>query len=143
MAKAKKAKSAPKPAKAVNTVREQAAKQQDKARQPRRLKQTASLAASPFKALASVIGSILRPLKFLLAPFKTRPMRFVGRILSKILLLNYFKGSWHELRQVIWPKRKETTKLTFAVIMFAIVFGITISIVDFGLDKLFRKVLLQ
>lgn len=97
------------------------------------------------KLLAPVgrfLKRIAHPFRFVLAPFKTKPMRFIGRILAKILLLNYFRQSWQELKQVTWPGRRETIQLTFAVFVFAISFGLLIAVVDFGLDKLFREVLL-
>lgn len=83
------------------------------------------------------------PFSFLLIPFKNRPMRFIGRILATVLLINYFRQSWKELRQVTWPDRKQTTQLTLAVFAFAIVFTIVIALVDLGLDKIFRKVFVK
>ena len=71
------------------------------------------------------------------------PFRVVGRFLYKYLVPPYFKNSWRELQLVTWPNRKQTRDLTFAVILFSIVFGIMVAIVDFGLDKLFKKVILQ
>lgn len=124
------------------SFREQSAKQREKAAQPRRLRKTATSAAKPVKAARSGIGKLFKPLGFILTPFKTKPMRAIGRFLSKILLLNYFRASWQELRQVTWPNRKETTKLTSAVIIFALVFGVFITVVDYGLDKLFRWIIL-
>lgn len=44
---------------------------------------------------------------------------------------------------VTWPSRQQTRQLTFAVILFSIVFGILVALVDFGLDKLFKKVILH
>lgn len=96
-----------------------------------------------FGALGRFFKRIFRPFRFVLKPFKTRPARFIGRLLSKILLLNYFKTSWHELRHVTWPGRKETLQLTFAVFAFAIGFGLLIAVVDYGLSKLFQEVLLR
>ena len=55
----------------------------------------------------------------------------------------YFRNSYSELSQVTWPDRMQTVRLTFAVIAFATVFGIAIAIVDYGLDKLFRELLLK
>lgn len=95
-----------------------------------------------FSYLKNLLKRILKPFRFMLKPFKTRPARFIGRILSKILLLNYFKTSWHELRHVSWPGRKETTQLTFAVFVFAISFGVMIAVVDYGLSRLFQQLLL-
>ena len=72
-----------------------------------------------------------------------KPFRFVGYFLAKYLIPPYFKNSWKELRMVTWPSRKQTRQLTFAVILFSIVFGVMVAIVDFALDKLFKKVILH
>jgi preprotein translocase SecE subunit len=44
---------------------------------------------------------------------------------------------------VTWPSRKQTRDLTIAVILFSIAFGAIVALVDFGLDKLFKKVILN
>ncbi len=67
----------------------------------------------------------------------------VVRFIAKILLITYLINSWRELRQVTWPSRRESRRLTTAVILFAIVFGFLIAVVDYGLDKLFKQVLLK
>jgi preprotein translocase subunit SecE len=72
-----------------------------------------------------------------------KPFRFVGRFLGKYIIPPYFKNSWKELRMVTWPNRKQTRQLTFAVIIFSIIFGVLVAVVDFGLDKLFKKVILR
>jgi preprotein translocase SecE subunit len=59
------------------------------------------------------------------------------------LIPGFLRNSWAELRQVTWPNRRETIHLTFAVIMFAIVFGSFIAGIDWVLDKLFREVILN
>jgi preprotein translocase SecE subunit len=74
------------------------------------------------------------------------PLRPVGRISRKIgrfVIPPYFRNSWRELRQVTWPKWKQSRQLTGAVIVFSIIFGVLIAIVDFGLDKVFKKVILK
>jgi preprotein translocase SecE subunit len=71
--------------------------------------------------------------------FRLRAVRFIGRMLG----FGYFRSSWQELRQVTWPARREGRRLTTAVIIFSVVFGALIAVVDFGLDKLFRQVLLK
>ena len=124
------------------TVRQRA----DKAsveRKPRRIKKVRSATAKPLKAIGRFIARILRPFRFVLRPFKTRPMRFVGRILKRLFLINYFRESWRELRMVEWPDRKQTTRLTIAVIIFAVFFSVLIGIVDYGLDKLFKQLILK
>lgn len=83
------------------------------------------------------------------------PFRFIGRqiaklgkfkvfrIIGRILWPTYFRNSWKELRQVTWPTGKETWRLTLAVILFSIVFGLLIAGVDWVLEKLFKQVLLK
>lgn len=95
-----------------------------------------------FGKVATPIGRFLKPFRFLLRPFKTKPMRFIGKVLRKILLIDYFISSWYELRQVTWPTRKETIKLTFAVFIFAIAFGLFIAIADYGISRIMREVIL-
>jgi preprotein translocase subunit SecE len=71
--------------------------------------------------------------------FTTKPMRFLGRILG----FSYLRSSWQELKLVTWPTRREGFRLTTAVIIFSVIFGALIAVVDYGLDKLFRQVLLK
>lgn len=126
----------------VETVRERTEKA-NIPKQPRRIHRAAGAASRPFKTIGKYIGRAVRPLGFILKPFKTRPMRFVGRVISRVFLFSYFKNSWVELRQVTWPSRRETWKLTLAVFIFSLAFGLTIALVDYGLDKIFRALLLQ
>lgn len=109
----------------------------------RHIKQAGKVVRRPISKLFDLITRLLRPFRFLLVPFKTRPARFIGRILSNVLLLKYFRNSWKELRQVTWPDRRETTRLTIAVILFAVFFGLLISVVDYGLDKVFEKLIIK
>lgn len=89
----------------------------------------------------------------------TAPVRWVGRgvasvgrklnkikvfrIIGLILWPPYFRNSWKELRQVTWPNGKQSRQLTIAVIIFATVFGLLVALLDFGLDKVFKQVLLK
>lgn len=115
----------------------------EKAPKKRRIQSTAKSASKPISATGKGIKKAASPFAFLLIPFKTRPVRFVGRVLAKVLLINYFISSWKELKQVTWPNRRETAKLTVAVFIFAFVFGLAVAAVDFGLDKIFHKILLS
>ncbi len=141
-AKAKK-KTPAKVLKQKETVRERADKATNAGPKKRRLQTGAKNASKPFRIIGRFIAKILRPLGFVLKPFKTRPARFVGRVLASVLLFRFFRDAWKELRQVIWPDRRTTVRLTFAVFAFALIFGIVIALVDFGLDKLFKKVFLN
>lgn len=59
------------------------------------------------------------------------------------LMPTYFINSWREVRQVSWPNRRETWRLTLAVFIFAVVFGSLVAGVDKVLDLLFKKVILK
>ncbi|MBI2592482.1 preprotein translocase subunit SecE [Candidatus Saccharibacteria bacterium] len=59
------------------------------------------------------------------------------------LMPTYFINSWREVKQVSWPNRRETWRLTLAVFVFAIVFGALIAGVDWVLDQGFKKVILK
>ena len=115
--------------KKVETVREKAEKNAESSKQPRRLQATRRKAGAPFRAA----GNAGRKLS------KFKPFRIIGLI----LVPPYFRNSWKELRQVTWTKRKDSFRLTFAVIVFAAVFGCLVAALDFGLDKVFKEVLLK
>lgn len=72
-----------------------------------------------------------------------KPFRKIGHFLGLVFLPRYVRNSWVELRRVTWPSRRETWRLTFAVLAFSVAFGVLIALVDFGLDKLFREVLIK
>ena len=82
------------------------------------------------RSAGRLLAVIFRPLKPLL-----RPLR--------LLVPTYFINSWREVRQVSWPNRRETWRLTLAVFIFAIIFGAIVAAVDKGLDELFKKVILK
>ncbi len=72
-----------------------------------------------------------------------KPLAFVVRLLGKLLVPPYIRNSWRELRHVTWPGRKQTLQLTGAVIIFSLAFGIVVAVFDYGLDKLFKQVILR
>lgn len=118
--------------KAPTTVRQQievTAKQAES-----RPKKDPSSARGFFSEISSGLKSLVSPL----AP--------VWRLLKRVLgwfMPRYFINSWRELRQVAWPNRKETWRLTGAVFIFAVVFGALVAVVDKGLDEFFKKVILK
>jgi preprotein translocase SecE subunit len=133
----------PKPAskrrvKNPETFRERALKASTEGDKPKR-----SLKAAGGKVTKPVAGPIGRafskvwnavPLKWLHKP---------ARILGKIVFPTYFRQSWRELKQVHWPSWGESRRLTFAVLIFAVIFGALVAGVDYGLDKAFRNFLLK
>jgi preprotein translocase SecE subunit len=122
--------------KKVETVRERAEKAVNTEPKPRRLQATATKVGKPIKAA----GRVGRKEYYLPLP-KNRVGSFLNR--KQSLLPRFFNDAWAEVLQVTWPSRRETLKLTLAVFTFAIAFGLVIALVDYGLDKLFRSLLLQ
>ena len=53
----------------------------------------------------------------------------------------YFKGAWHELKQVRWPNRANTWSMTGAVLLFTLMFVILIILLDAGFNWTFEKLL--
>lgn len=96
----------------------------------------------------SLINSLKRPFKKSALPDNrfTRPLKKAWRLFKKILRFlvpSYFVNSWIELRQVSWPSRRETWRLTLAVFIFAIALGLIVSGVDKVLEMLFKKFILS
>jgi preprotein translocase SecE subunit len=106
-------------------------------KKPSRLAPAKTRVYKPLGKLASVVG---RKLKFLRIP-DNRVSRFLGRKVG--FIPRYFKESWQEISKVSWPNRRETTRLTIAVFVFAVVFTTIVAILDFGLDKLFREIIID
>lgn len=73
------------------------------------------------------------------------PENKTGKFLNKkrSFTPKFLRNAWAELRQVTWPSRKETWKLTTSVFLFAIIFGLIVALTDYGLDKIFKKVILK
>lgn len=117
------------------TVRERADKKQV-APKPRRIRRTASKVSTPIKAAARIGRKEY---------YLPMPDNRIGRFLNKrrYVVPRFFREAWAELRQVTWPSRRETIKMTTAVILFALIFGALIWVTDLGIEKLFRKVILK
>jgi preprotein translocase SecE subunit len=75
------------------------------------------------------------------APFRAiwRPIRWLARH----LIPRYFRSAAHELRLTTWPSRKQSRQLTLAVVIFAVVFGVFVYVLDLGLDKLFKEIFVK
>lgn len=126
------------------TVRERAVRVQETAGKPvkkGKVRRFFSFLKWPFKGLAWLahkpplkqIGHALRWF------FSLRFMRFLGKVLG----ISFIANSWKELRLVTWPTMKQSRQLTVAVIIFSVIFGALIAVVDYGLDKLFKQVILK
>jgi preprotein translocase SecE subunit len=93
------------------------------------------------------LGVIFRPLGRLILAIVHfplfKPLRRPLRILGKLLVPAYFRNSWKELKLVTWPSWRESIRLTYAVLIFAVIFGGAVAAVDYGLDSLFKHILLK
>lgn len=122
------------------TFRERAIKANEVSDKPKRtakVRQAGSKVANPvIKPIKQAAGKLLK-LKPLRPLFKL--LGFIG----KIILPPYIRNSWSELRQVTWPTKKQSRQLTGAVLIFAAIFGATVALVDFVLDKIFKNLLLS
>jgi preprotein translocase SecE subunit len=129
--------------KKVETVRQRVERAGTDQPSKRHVRKAAGKVGRPLKTVGKFVAKVLSPFAFVLKPFKTRPARFVGRLLASILLLSYIRNSWAELRQVQWPDMRTTLRLSMAVFVFSILFGVLIAVTDYGLDKVFRKVFID
>jgi preprotein translocase SecE subunit len=97
--------------------------------------------------LAEAIGYISAPVRASLRAIWNfpliKPLRKPLIIIGKIIVPAYLRNSWKELKQVTWPSWIESIRLTWAVLIFAIIFGAAVAVVDVGLDKVFKQILLK
>jgi len=127
----------PRVRKSAPTIRQQveeAAKAKEKPAKSSRARRVLAVPAKPVKRLRLNERGPVRAVKV--------PLRHAKRGLAWIVP-SYFVNAFRELRQVQWPKRRETWRLTLAVFIFAIVFGALVAGVDKGLDEVFKKVILK
>lgn len=118
------------------SMRDKVEKASNTKEKPRRIQKTASAVTKPVKAAAKMGKT-----EYHVIPQKQSGfMGFMTK--SRSLTPKYFKDSFQELKLVTWPNRRETWRLMIAVFLFATAFGLVISAVDYGLDKLFKGVFL-
>ena len=72
-----------------------------------------------------------------------KPLRKPLRLIGLVIFPKYFRNSWQELKLVTWPSMKESLRLTWAVLLFATIFGTAVALVDYGLDDVFKRILLK
>ncbi len=117
------------------TFRERAQKATEAGNQPKssaRIKHAGSQAAGPVRRqIGRAYNS--KPLA---------PLRKVLRAVGRVIFPKYFRESWQELKLVSWPDWQQGRRLTFAVIVFAVIFGAAIAGVDWVINKIFEHILL-
>lgn len=116
------------------SFRERNVKAAEAKEKPRRIRKAASSAAKPVSKVRSALKT-----EYHVFPRAEEPGFFTK---TRRVTPSYFVSATSELKQVTWPRRRETWKLVFAVFVFAITIGLFIALLDFGLEKLFKAVIL-
>lgn len=129
-------KPAKRPLKKTETVRERSTRTSNSKPKVRRLRKTADSIGRPAGAVKRFGGREY---------YLPMPDNRIGQFLNKrrSFMPKFFKEAWAEVRQVDWPDRRATVKLTLAVFVFSFIFGLLVTVVDYGLGKLFRKVFVE
>lgn len=65
------------------------------------------------------------------------------RIAGLVIWPRFMRNSVKELKMVTWPSWKTSRGLTFAVLLFALVFAVAVYAVDQGLNEAFKKLFLK
>lgn len=79
------------------------------------------------KPAPKFVQILAKPFKFIAAPF--------------VALSKYLMDSWRELKLVRWPTRKETWKMTGAVIAFSVGFATLILLLDGLFNWIFKTLI--
>ena len=121
--------------KKVETVRERSEKPVKEVK-VRRLHGAKKSIARPFRAAAQVGRK-----EYYLPIPKNKFGNFLNK--RRSVIPSFFINSFREVRMVEWPTRKTTLNLAAAVFVFAFFFGLLIAVTDFGLDKLFKQLIVK
>jgi preprotein translocase SecE subunit len=121
----------------TETVRERTEKLQLKSESPKKSRSRIGVFFGGFLWPLKAVGRLLARIGRFLG--KYRVFRWIGYI----LLPSYIRNSWRELRQVTWPDRRKTARLTYAVIVFSTAFGLIVAGVDFVLDRIFKEIIVK
>ena len=58
-------------------------------------------------------------------------------------IVSYLRNAFTEIGKISWPNRKQTIRLTVAVLVFSAVFGLFIGFIDLGLAELVKRVIVK
>ena len=121
----------------VESVRERADKQQAKSDRHPRHRKVSSLSGAPVRGLRSLLAKEYHPIKL--------PNTKTGQLLTKkrSATPSYFVNSLRELKLVTWPTRRQAISLSMAVVVFSVAIAGFVQLLDYGLGKLFKEVILK
>ncbi len=120
------------------TFREKARKAQNEKDQ--RIKNSNHIIKKSLRVLFNPIVKLVSTLYRIKA---LKPLFWIIKIIGLIIYPRYVRNSFKELKDVTWPSFKESMRLTYAVVIFAIIFGVAVALVDYGFGKIFKIILLK
>ncbi len=119
---------------AKSSLRERNRQAAENAGKPKRTRRAANAAQKPVGAITSALTKEHHVLPTGSGDnFWTR---------SRSVAPGYIRNSARELKNVSWPGRSETWKLVSAVFVFSAIMGGFIAILDYGLEKVMREIIL-
>lgn len=118
------------------TVRERT--QTSESGSKRRLRTTAGKVSSPFKRFKQ---SRTHKREY----HMPLPDNKAGKILGKRVRImpKFVREAGQEIRLVTWPDARETTRLTIAVFIFAVIFASIVGALDYVIGEIFREVIIK
>lgn len=130
-------KKTPRIRKEQETVRQKADKEAAKRTKPTSRSKIKNKVHKPLSVLHKVASKEYHPIK---APDKKGV-----RVLNKKVryIPSFLKNSWAELKQVSWPTKISALKLTFAVIIFSVVFAAFVQALDYIFSRVVKEIILR
>lgn len=137
MANEEPAKKLPRKRKSAETVRERADKISAKKSKSTKTSKLKGKIHRPLSVISNVAKKEYHPVPV--------PDNKAGKVLKKRVrfIPKFIRESWAELKFVTWPTKKEAARLTFAVIVFAVVFAIFVQALDYIFNILMKEILLK
>lgn len=105
---------------------------------------TKGLGKKVSKVITVPFSAGLAGMKKVTAPIRSNKMwKKSRRTFLKSPFKGYFKDSLKELKQVTWPDRRTSLRLTGIVIVFSVIFAIITTLLDIGFDRLAKEIFLN
>lgn len=96
------------------------------------------------KIIRPVANKIGKSVTKVTAPIRsTKAWKWLRKYVLRSPFGGYFVSSWQELKQVTWPDRKTSVKLTGVVITFTLIFVAFTALLDLGFERVAREIFLK
>ena len=122
------------------SFREKIAKASEEKSKPMKVRSKVTWPVNLLKKIFRPVGNGYQKLKSIK---QLKPLFIVLAFIGRIIFPKYLRNSFREIKKVTWPSFEQGRKLTWAVLVFALVFGASVAIVDWGLGKVFKRLLLK